>query len=369
MNGIVDSEFLIRVIQEKVSAEELDIFEKWLKESDANKEEFSTLILLWDKSGTSKAPSAPDKEKMWDKIAGTLYNEVQTRPSFASARHQQDRFRNNISYSSRHKIQQTNNSFNNFLLRIAFIFIISVSVFYVFENYSPIKQIPADDVNTYMNEEIKLYTLIANNGEKVTFPLGDGTIVYLNSGSKLIYPSFFDDSLRKVELIGEAYFNVRHSENRPFEVICGSAKVTVTGTEFNIKNRKNHISVVVAEGSVKTSSVFNQKYFTLKKGDMITYTGDKKIDFLSGVDLPRQIAWRYGKLAFDKTPLPEVVEELQRYYNLDVTYLDKAVQLKKLTGIFNTDSFDKILSIINLTLDVQITRMGNRLIVDGIKLE
>lgn len=365
----VDSQFLIRVIEEKVSPEEKEFFDHWLSESEKNKEEFSTLILLWDKSASSRTPETPDPDIMWRRIISTLSNP--TSPSLSlSSMISSSIINKSTNSGQKHFYNHTKyHTFNYIWFRIAIILLLSLGVFYLFDGRHNTTSGNAAVIGETKNSETKLYTLKTHNGERITFPLGDGSIVYLNSDSKLIYPSYFSDSIRKVELIGEAYFTVKHEHDRPFEVISGAATIVVTGTEFNIKNRKENVSVVVAEGSVKTTSSYNKKVFTLRRGEMITYSNENKSSYLEKTDFSQTLAWRSEKLAFNQTPLLDVVEEIERYYNLEASFNDNEIKTKTLTGIFNTDSLDKILSIISLTLDINISRNGNRLIIAKINNE
>ena len=133
-----------------------------------------------------------------------------------------------------------------------------------------------------------------------------------------------------------------------------------------MKNRNDGISIVVAEGSVRTSTSVYEKVQTLRRGEMITYSQKNNNPKPVKADLSHYLAWRSDKLAFSHTPLVEVVEEIKRYYNLEAIFLKEKLKSKTLTGLFNTDSLDKIISIINLTLDIRIDRNGNKLIVtDG----
>ena len=354
----VDSQFLIRVIQSNVTPEEMEFFENWLGESDKNKEEFSTLSLLWDKMDSSRMPAGPDPEIMWRRIVSTLSSPINPSLSLSSIRSSSKN--RNVSFGQKHSGRDIS---GYIWLRIAFLIILVAGIHYIFNNYQTSEQSLPNAEPLPDAIVIKQYTLSTEKGERVTLPLGDGSIVYLNSESRLIYPSSFSDSLRSVKVYGEAYFAVKPEKDRPFEVITGETKVAVTGTEFNIKNRNNHISVVVADGSVKTSTTYNDIVFTLRKGDMITYFGNRRNTSPVRVNLNEYLAWRANKFAFSRTPLSEVIDELQRYYNLNVEYSDNNIKSKTITGIFNADSIDKVLSVINLTLDINIEREGNTLII------
>ena len=117
-------------------------------------------------------------------------------------------------------------------------------------------------------------TQTANFGEKTTFSLPDNSEVVLNSGSEINYKKWNWDNNRRLELKGEAYFRV--SKGRRFEVQTSLGKVSVLGTQFNVKARKNRFDVVCYEGRVKVNYANTQ--IILTHGQSVTFENGKQIN-------------------------------------------------------------------------------------------
>lgn len=353
----LDSQFLIRVIRNEVSPEEKEFFYSWLAESNENKEEFGNLVLLWDKFDSAKTPPVPDLNAQWNKIKQKIVSieEKSAKLNDITTRHALNVIR---AKPTPHFFERN----STWLLRIAAIIIISIGLTFLFklnefssepEKFSEIKA-----------KSIQNYELITQKGERKIFPLSDGTIVYLNADSKLIYPSTFSKSSREVEVVGEAYFSVVHENDRPFKVTSGNTVIVVTGTEFNVKYRYGKVNVVVAKGSVKTYLKNSNDGIDLTKGQMISFTDERGFSKAVSINLDHYLAWRSNKFSFERTPLSEAMAEIERYYNLEVTFQNDSVRNKRLTGIFKTDSLEQILSIISLTLDVKIDYKGSKVLIN-----
>ena len=205
---------------------------------------------------------------------------------------------------------------------------------------------------------------MAHKGERITFPLSDGSTVYLNSDSKLIYPKYFSDDSRELELIGEAYFSVQPDKQRPFKVKSGKITTVVTGTEFNIVNRNNEVKVVVANGTVNVLSDISGNPVEITKGEEVLADGNGKIGKPVIANMKYELAWRENKLAFINTPLNEIMDEIERCYNVNVLFKDDSVKTRRLTGIFETESLEQMLSLIKLALDINISRQGLTVVVE-----
>jgi transmembrane sensor len=185
----------------------------------------------------------------------------------------------------------------------------------------------------------------------------------LNSQSRLDYPEYFAGNIRIVNLTGEAYFSVKHDKNRPFVVRCGNSQVTVTGTEFNIRNRNNNTKIVVAKGSVNVLSLSSRIQKNLKKGEMVQMDKSGNITPPVQVNLKYYLAWKENKLAFRHTPLQEVMAEIERTYNVKSEFRIESAKDRTITGIFATDSLEKILSVLSITLDLNISQKGMKIII------
>lgn len=350
----LDSQFLIRIIRNEASPEEKEYFLAWLAESNQNKEEFGNLVLLWDMADQSHVSQVPDSNSQWREIDNQITNKLIEEQKKSTAV-QSESDKKTLQVTSHHRKQDF-----AWLYRTAAVIVISVGLTFLAKWNNQEVQ-PTTNVLESANPAF--YELITQKGERKTFPLGDGTIVYLNSGSKLIYPKVFAESSREVELVGEAYFSVMPDKERPFIVKSGKMNTEVTGTEFNVRYRNKKVNIVVAKGSVKTFLESSNKSIDLTKGQMVSYSESRGFSSPVRANLNHYLAWRNNQFSFEHSPLKEVMDEIERYYNLNIIYKDETVKNKLLTGVFAADSLDQILSVISLTLDVTIEYKGSKVTI------
>lgn len=362
----VDSQFLIRVIKNEVSPEEREFFESWLQESEDHKEEFGNFILLWDKIGNIKVPDPPLAENQFLKIKNSIAvsdSAFVKKPVYSSAKYNQNLSLEENSGKGDISWPGSRESWLGLMdwpLRIAATIAV---VFFVYFLFSTVNDRSLDEPAANDTRSMQQIVKVTLKGEKSTVLLADGTIVYMNSNSRLSYPKSFSGPVRQVELLGEAYFDVAHNKLQPFRVKTGGTITEVVGTEFNIKYRSRKLDLVVTKGAVKAYKENSDKFVSLTKGKMVTCNLNSGFTDPVKVDVHRYTAWRENKLSFVHAPLTEVMNEIESFYNVQIIYKNKFIKDKTLTGIFDTDSLDSILSMISLTMDMNISREGKRIIV------
>jgi len=151
--------------------------------------------------------------------------------------------------------------------------------------------------------------------------LADGTRVWLNSESKLKYPSRFDGNERVVELEGEAYFSVtkRESGHWPFHVVVDGQTVEVLGTEFNVSAYPDEPKkTTLVEGSVAVTNPSSGRTSSISPGEQAIVSGTT-LDVVT-VDVYKYTAWKDGLFYFKYTPFDELIREVARWYNVKVIY-------------------------------------------------
>jgi ferric-dicitrate binding protein FerR (iron transport regulator) len=355
----VDSQFLVKIIKDEASTEEKEFFESWLNESEANKEEFGTLLLLWDKGGKSPVPAPPNAKLQWEKISERISEEPKTVPVAVVGKPKEpDSFVIEDIFQRDYKTE-----FFGWAVKIAAVFaIVFISVMYYNRTQNQTAQ-----YRNYVNSTagpVKMQKMITQKGERKTLPLSDGSVIYMNADSKVYFPTTFAPNERKVVLMGEAYFSIKKDKTRPFRIITGATMTEVTGTEFNIKYRDNKFNLVVAKGSVKAKNLRKGSEVFVEPGRMVTGLNTMGLSKPFKVNVEDFIAWRKNKLAFRHANLAEVMSEIETYYNVKVVFNTDSVKKKTLSGVFNTNSIDDVLSMISLSMDVQITRYGKKIIVN-----
>ncbi|SIO38435.1 FecR family protein [Chitinophaga niabensis] len=164
---------------------------------------------------------------------------------------------------------------------------------------------------------ISFNTLTTPKGGQFQVRLSDGTRVWMNAASTLRYPTTFSGRERKVEVTGEVYFEVVKDAARPFEVQAGNMKVEVLGTHFNI-NAYDGLSTTLLEGAVKVSGLQNGKHVILQPGQQAQLSDDIKV--VGNPDVDKIMAWKNGLFNFEGASFKEVMQELERWYDIEVVY-------------------------------------------------
>lgn len=209
-------------------------------------------------------------------------------------------------------------------------------------------------------------TVCANRGVRTSLDLPDGSIAYLNSGSTLSYPSSYDAEERKVTLVGEAYFSVKHDPAHPFIVSVSHdrLRVKVLGTEFNVRayEKENVVQTTLVSGSVnivmkEDKGKTNERNLYPSEKAVYDLT-DKTLEVIN-VDVESEIAWKEGRLVFKETPLPEVLRCLANFYNVDFKVMDPVLDSYRFTGTFNNRQLSQILDYLRISsrIDYSINRM------------
>ncbi len=194
----------------------------------------------------------------------------------------------------------------------------------------------------------------APEGARVEFFLPDSTSGWLNSGSKLKYPSVFDRH-RKVQLTGEAYFEVKHREQSDFVVSVPDLDVKVLGTKFNVTAYSDDpvTDVVLSEGKVEIegkAGVFSQ---ALSPNEKITFNRDKKSLKMSEVDASRFSAWKDGYLIIDNEPLGQVAGRIERWYNTEIVIQDEMLKNYHFKATFKDEQLEEVLRLIAITTPIR----------------
>lgn len=199
-----------------------------------------------------------------------------------------------------------------------------------------------------------LQTVIAQNGQRESIELPDGSRVQLNSGSEIQFYKNFADSARAVRLSGEAYFEVYH-DNRPFYVNTGNAQVRVLGTKFGVRARDEQTQVTVREGRVSLRGLRAAPATAIQLTANQTSVCQQQNPPTppKTIDADQALSWLEGKITFDQTPLTEVIAELERVYNVTIELANPALGQNTITGSFHNKPVTSVLASICLTTNLQ----------------
>ncbi|MEO5682461.1 MAG: FecR domain-containing protein [Chitinophagaceae bacterium] len=171
--------------------------------------------------------------------------------------------------------------------------------------------------------EIVFNTLTTPRGGQFKLVLPDGSSVWLNAASSITYPASFTGDDRKVEIAGEAYFEIAHNPAKPFIVNVNGMEVKVLGTHFNINayNDEAAIKTSLLQGSVMLHKGDNA--VMLQPGQQAQLTADEKVKVVNDVDMDEVVAWKNGYFAFNRASLQSVMRQIARWYDVDISYEGK----------------------------------------------
>lgn len=268
----------------------------------------------------------------------------------------------------RHKIRQI-------LTRVAAFFILPVAIgylaFFVFQKTAKVEP------NVVFNE------ITAPLGSKTSISLGDGTHVWLNSGSKLRIPQKFDGNFREVQLTGEAYFDVKKDPAHPFIVKTNKLNIKVLGTSFNVKAypEEGTIETTLVNGLVtitKSNQDLNDKEavylkpkqratFVKETGNLILAETEKKlvneeikvkvdkkreekIITTKDIDTEQFTAWKDDKLVFKNEDFESLCIKLKRWYGVEINIKSESLKNYHYTGKLQKETINDVIKILQLTM-------------------
>ncbi|MBT1710975.1 DUF4974 domain-containing protein [Fulvivirgaceae bacterium PWU5] len=169
---------------------------------------------------------------------------------------------------------------------------------------------------------------VTARGHRTFVTLDDGTKIWLNAESRLTYPkSFRGEETREVQLEGEAYFDVAENKQKPFIVHTSDIRIKVLGTSFNVKSygKDRTIQTTLIKGKVTIESSVDSAKLTLMPNQQAVFEKESKILFLEHKDEAADYtSWRDGQLLFDDRPLSDIVNELERWFNVTIEVEDHA---------------------------------------------
>lgn len=291
------SEQLIRYIEGNATQAEKDAIARWLDQDETNWEEFLAL------------------RKTYDFTLGQL-NRAMDRTLPAKKK---DKKRVVLE-----------------LLKIAAVFILSFSCFYLFNGRE-------------QTEEIVMHTIHVPAGQRAELTLADGTNVWLNANTTLKYPSRFSGSKREVELDGEAYFSVEHDPNHAFIAHTKQYAVKVLGTEFNVSAYSDNMlfETSLVKGEVEVFSLKTNEFVKLSAGNRVFLENGKLI--IAPIRHFSHFLWKNGLISFENERMETILEKLRLYYDVNIEVKNKKILDLRYTGKFWTkDGVEHVIKVIKI---------------------
>lgn len=311
----IDTKRIVAYLEGRLSSEEYRLFEEQVKTSTEWQKEVDDIAFLLKASSELKLHKKVDTEKNWKIVARKIHK---------------DRYRTKLLYFTRNAAA------------ILFLPVLLLAGFWYFE------------LNVYPSEQQIEISSVHGLISKTTLP--DGTVVWLNSGSKLIYPQKFTSNKRVVHLQGEAYFKVSSDKSNRFDVILADELVvSAYGTEFNINayQEDNSIGITLIEGNVELKRLDNSDYREVLPGQHFSYSKKDKSLKTEEVYLAVKTGWVEGKMIFRRASMAEVVQRLSRHFDVDIRLEGEELYAYEYSATFKTETLSEILRLLEKTAPIE----------------
>lgn len=194
-----------------------------------------------------------------------------------------------------------------------------------------------------LNKDKKIHdtytTITCAYGDKTSLVLPDSSIVWLNSGSTLIFNNDFKKKRRELYLDGEAFFSVMKDKRRPFYVKTGETEVEVLGTEFDLKAypEESEIYVTLISGKIKFANE-DKETILMPDQKLVFNRKTKETNVYKLSDSYPEFEWKDGRLVFRNESLKSLELKLERWFDVDISFADEQVKNRRFTGILERES-------------------------------
>jgi len=221
--------------------------------------------------------------------------------------------------------------------------------------------------NTLIDKKPIFNTILVPYGKRTDVVLSDGTHVWINSGSRLVYPAIFKGNNREVYLEGEAIFEVAHNAKKPFKVLSDNQEIEVLGTVFNVSNypEDEKMITVLKSGSIKlTYNDDESQSFKITPGTLSSYNTKTSEIIKSKVNVEDYFGWREGYLSLKQQPLDYITARLSRYYNVEIMIFDEKLSKETFSGKLDLkEDIHKVIEIISETTQMKIIKDKSNIIL------
>ncbi len=317
----INDDLLVKYLLHEVTHEERKQVEEWIDADPLNKKYYEDFKLIWEESKRLEAVSTVNEDEAWQRFQNKIKTNQQKPPV------------KRIGFD---------------WMRVAALFILVVGI--AVAAYTLFRQ----------DEIIETIALHSEN-RPITDTLPDGSVVTLNNYSSLSYPEKFSDTIRSINLQGEAFFNVTPDKKKPFIIHVNDVQIRVVGTSFNVKANKGTTEVIVETGIVQVQR--KEKMVELKKNERIVVPQKDSVLVKQQVEDKLYNYYRTKEFVCDGTPLWKLVEVLNEAYQVNIQIENKAIRTLPLTTTFYNESLDNILKIISETLFITVSKEDNKIVL------
>jgi len=320
-NKHIDEQLLLAILEETASEQDKQQFQEWLRADSENKDLFQKMQKIWKSSKEIEVFQKIDEAADWKIVKAKAGKTVKL-----------NRAKHFMRYAA------------------TVLVLVSLSFLYLYQTTPGFGK----------------YAQHKTSQKKDQIILADGTEVFLNKQTKIIYPKSFDSKIRNVEMEGEAYFQVKPDPTKPFIIKSGNARIEVLGTSFNVRNESDGTTIVsVNSGKVSLKNQKTQEVVYLTKGEkgiikknQVSESTNQELNYQS---------WKTGVLIFKNTPMSKVFTDIETYYGVKITNRSTKLDTLTYTNSFTNIGIDKVIDELELLLKVQVTRKGNHLVITDVK--
>ncbi|MGI5914506.1 MAG: FecR family protein [Bacteroidales bacterium] len=208
------------------------------------------------------------------------------------------------------------------------------------------KKIDENVIDVVAEQKAGVQTLNVPAGQRAEITLGDGTRVWLNAGSTLVFPGQFIGNTREVRLNGEGYFDISYNPENPFVVKTSRFDVKALGTSFNLMAYEGSpiFETMLLEGTVEITGEEYPNKIMLNPEEKVTLTGEKLV--VSPIVNMEHLSWKDGIIYFDDETFGDLINRLKLYFDVNIEVQNKEIFNKTYSGKFRTK--DGIVHILNV---------------------
>lgn len=321
-------EIILKYLNETATKEEMKLLLEWLNQSDESQKYFFEIRDLW------LASNAAYPHKREDNKAFIRFKErVMAHEKARSQRRLPVRWL---------KVAAS----------VAILVLCSVGGYYI------------GDRASQMPQTIVMNQCFSGESDKTMFSLPDGTSVWLNSSSRLVYPEKFETGSRRVQLDGEGYFEVAHNAESPFYVEVNGLTVKVLGTHFDIKSydQKEISEVILLSGKVEVDLAGSEKVMLApnQKLSMNKMGGTYQVE---SVDATEYIVWKNKKMVFDQEELGTILRKMEHWYDIKISYKEDIPLKSQYSLIIRDESKEEILEMLSIIAPISYTVQGDQVVI------
>lgn len=328
---IIPFDLISRYLSGEASNADSEALNQWLAEDPENTKTLEEYKQVWEKTGILEGKPSFNIDEEWEHFQSNV------NPS-----NQENQFWNFLAGP------KFFGSFYKMAAVVAIGLILGYSMYYFSGKYSTTS------------------ILAANANERIELP--DGSVVVLNKGAEITYPSKFAKDNRMVNFTGEGFFEVEKDPSRPFIIRSNNLSIRVLGTSFNVKANPEspEIEIIVNTGRVAVYEGSDRKNEqNLLPGQKAVYYKTLNKILVSENTNQNFLAWTTGKMSFNGSPMSEVLEVLSSVYHKKFIIETEAIRNCRLTVSFENQDIQSVLKIIEATLDIQFTESGDTIKLSG----